>query len=655
MAAVLAGLLLASAILGVADAAVALWSNRAVAPHATVPLCLTAPFVLAFVLLLPAVPIVAFALRGRTKSIREVTALLLGLVAAVAVLRAGDALRVGWTGAGATSLAAVLLPLLLAAAAGAALLCRRVALAAFRVLDERMVLRLVLVAAIVQATAFAGIVWQLRREGRGVVRDALGALRGVSLDAEASVPTFDGASRDAASSAPENLVLVTIDTLRADQLESGRMPQTAAFAASATRFDEAYAASSWTLPSVASLMTGLPASRHDAGRPRGEDPLARSPLSARHATLATRLARAGFATRAIVTNPYLGLGYGLGQGFAAYENVTLESEAFLTLRPTLGFWLLEQLLPSLAIVDRGAAVTRRAARFLTARAPGTRFFLWLHYVDPHAPYAGTTRSFRDDLLAGGSGTGALPRMAQLRSGELRPTRAGRTALRTAYARAVRAVDDEVGAILTLLEQRGLAVNTLVVVTADHGEEFWDHGGVEHGHTLFSELVHVPLLVRCPGCAPRGARIDAAVGLDGLAPTLLDLLGVGREAREGVQPMAAGFASLLRGEPYEMRPVLSENLLFAEERVALRTQRYTYVVWANGKEELYDRRSDPRELRDLAARRGLLRHHRELLAGVRGRPFGEGSASADGDADAIPRGTNVTPVTRRALQALGYIE
>src|SRR5207245_1878781 len=117
-------------------------------------------------------------------------------------------------------------------------------------------------------------------------------------------------------------------------------------------------------PAVASLLTGLPAARHGAGRPTGEDPLARSPLAPGAETLATRLQRAGFATRAIVTNPYLGLGYGLGQGFDAFENVTLESEAVLTLRPTLGFWLLEQLWPALAIVDRGDAVTSRAARFL---------------------------------------------------------------------------------------------------------------------------------------------------------------------------------------------------------------------------------------------------------------------------------------------------
>lgn len=642
----LAGLLLAGTLLGLADALAASWSNRTVAPHATLPLCLTAPFVVATLVLLP------LALLGLLPPYREATvraraAGLLGVAAGAAVLRVAIALHDAWRGTGTTALGPPLLAASVAAAACAAWASRKVALACLRRIDERWIARLVVVAAITQAAALAGVGWLVQREGRGVVRDALAAKARVAPSS--ATAAGQGRSGPAPAGRPENLVLITIDTLRADHLDGSRMPRSSALAADGASFAAAYAASSWTLPALASLMTGLPAAEHGAGRALGEDPLARSPLSPEHATLATRLARAGFATRAIVTNPYLGLGYGLGQGFASFENVTLESEAALTLRPTLGFWLLEQLMPALAIVDRGDAVTRRAARFLAARERGGRFFLWLHYVDPHAPYDGATRSFRDDLLAGGAGAGALPRMAQLRAGEIRPLPAGREALRAAYARAVRAVDVEVGAILDLLDRHDLAARTVVALTADHGEEFWDHGGVEHGHTLFAELVHVPLLIRCPGCAPSGSRIAAPVGIAGLAATLLELLVVAPEPGAPGPPADAGFAGLVRGEPLPARPVVSENLLFAEERVALRTGRYTYVAWVNGKEELYDRLRDPGELRDLAARRRLLRRHRELLASLR-RPAPE-EAAANGER----KGTGVTAVTRRALQALGYVE
>jgi arylsulfatase A-like enzyme len=329
----------------------------------------------------------------------------------------------------------------------------------------------------------------------------------------------------------------------------------------------------------------------------------------------------------------------------------------ITLRPTVGFATLAWLVPWLAIADRGDAVTARAARFLRARHDG-RFFLWLHYLDAHAPYDGVTRSFRDELLAGGGVTTRLPRMAQMRAGEIRPDGAARGVLRAAYAAAVRSVDEQIGRVAELLDESGLAARTLLVVTADHGEELWDHGAVEHGHTLYDELIRVPLVVRCPGCAARGASVDVPVATAALAPSVLELLGVdpGTGADTPGLRAARGFAPLLRGEPWLAQPIVSENLLFAEDRVAIRTARHTYVVWPNGKEEVYDRARDPRELHDLAARGALLRRQRALLAAARDAP-----GSAPPPPDAAPVGTadapasdpTVDPRLRRALGALGY--
>ena len=587
--------LLAAVALGATDALLAARHSAGIAPGRTLPLCLTAPFPIALVVLVPA------------------------------------------------AFVAALLPL----GARAVAACTRRA-------GEARLRRWVAAAAVLHAAAIAGVVWQAQREGRGVARDLLKGLTRRDEPAHRALREEErGDARRESAGAPDNLILVTVDTLRADHLDDARMPRTSALARDGVSFAQAFAASSWTLPSVASLLTGLPAARHGAGAPLGPDPLSRAALGATHATLATVLRGAGFTTRAVVTNPYLGLGYGLGRGFDAYENVTLESEAVLTLRPTIGFTALERIFPALGVADRGDAVTARAARFLRAPHDG-RFFLWLHYVDPHAPYDGATRSFRDELLAGGGATTRLPRMAQLRAGEIRPDAAGRAALREAYARAVRFADRQVGAIADLLDETGLTGRTLLVVTADHGEELWDHGGVEHGHTLYDEVVRVPLVLRCPGCAPRGLRVEAPVATASLAPTLLDLLGVdvaaGASADASALRAGNGFAPLLRGTPWTPAPIVSENLLFAEDRIALRTVRHTYVAWPNGKEELYDRARDPRELRDVGARASLLRRHRTMLAAASAAP---GAGADDRVTPAPPAPADAR--LRSALAALGYVE
>jgi arylsulfatase A-like enzyme len=572
---------------------------------------------------------------------RAATALLLAAASALLVLRAATALAGAWRAAGDATFVRLVAALAAPAALGCALAVRSAAGALLARVPGRALRTATTLAAVVQAAALGGVLWQVARESHGLVgavAEAASAVQGVP-ERRAAAPAADP---------PRHLVLVTIDTLRADHLDAARMPHLTALAADGVRFDDALAAAPWTLPAVASLLTGMPAAHHGAGVPTGVDPLARSPLPPDRATLAEHLTAAGFVARAVVTNPYLGLGFGLGRGFASFENLTLESEAVLTLRPTLGWWVLEHLLPVSLLTDLGAAVTARAARVLRAHDPEQRLFLWLHYVDPHAPYDGATRSFRGDLLATASGHGGLPRMAQLRAGEIRPDAEGRRALREAYAGAVRAADAQIGAVVRLLEERGLAASTLLVVTADHGEEFWEHGGVEHGHTLYDELVRVPLVVRGPGCRRAGARVGVPVGVEQLAATLLDVLGVA-PLPGAAGALAPGFAALLRGGPYAPRPVVSENLLFAEERVALRDARYTYVVWPSGKEELYDRRRDPGERQDLAARRRLVRARRALLAVTRR------TAASSGDGDAPRGGAATAPLTRRALRALGYVE
>ncbi|HUI24827.1 MAG TPA: sulfatase, partial [Candidatus Kryptonia bacterium] len=403
------------------------------------------------------------------------------------------------------------------------------------------------------------------------------------------------------------------------------------------------------------VLTGMNARHHGAGRiTNRRDPLGRSGLPAGAWTLATALHERGYRTHAIVTNPYLALRYGLGEGFEGYENVTIESEAFLAFGQTTAVRLLTWLRPELLVGDRGATVSARARYWLASagRAAQSRFFLWIHYVDPHPPYsradANRHKSFRSDSLFAPRGGDApirltSPDVARLRSGEIRLSREQKEAVHELYRAEIASVDAAVGNVLQAVRDAGLRDQTLIICVADHGEEFWDHGGVEHGHTLYDELLHVPLMLRWPGRLPAGAHVAALVRVTDVAPTILDLAGI------AVPPAGLdgeSLLSLINGHETVPRFALSENLLFAEERVALRTLNRKYVRWENGKEEVYDLTQDPTEQRDLAGSATAVEPLRQLYAAV------NTNASAG-----AARGTQPTldAQAAAALRSLGYLQ
>ncbi len=465
--------------------------------------------------------------------------------------------------------------------------------------------------------------------------------------------------RDAAGAADgqPNVLLISIDTLRADHLGSygdahGLTPHMDRLAAAGVLFEHAITSSPWTLPAVASMLTGQDPHRHGAGAiTNRRDPLGRSALSEGAWTLAQALHERGYRTHAIVTNPYLALRYGLGQGFDSYENVSIESEAFLAFGQTTAVRLLNWLRPDVATGDRGETVSARAQRWLEAREPARPFFLWLHYVDPHPPYsrASVTRhkSFRtDSLFAPAAGSEAemtltSPDVARLRSGEIRLSAEQKEAVHDLYRAEVASVDAAVGAVLDALDRVGGRERTLVVCVADHGEEFWEHGGVEHGHTVYEELVRVPWLLRWPGHLPEGARVQPVVRITDVAPTILDLLSIAPPPDRDGQSVLP----VLRGDESRPRIAVSENLLFAEERTGLRTPAHKYVHWDSGKEEVYDLTTDPEERRDLAGIDATLGPLRQLYATIhRSRPAADGK----------PQPPQLDGGAEQALRALGYL-
>jgi arylsulfatase A-like enzyme len=419
------------------------------------------------------------------------------------------------------------------------------------------------------------------------------------------------------------VLLVTIDTLRADRLAAfggapGLTPNLDRLASHGIRFTSAITAAPWTLPAIASVLTGLTPDEHGAGRSLDAfDVLARSPLPATTWTLTSALSRCGFLTQAFVTNPYLSMRYGVGNGFDRFENVSMESEAFVAFADTTAVRLVQALAPRLVIGDIGQTVTDRALPWL-ARHHDERFFLWVHYVDAHAPYGDPrvlgNKSFRGDTVAAALTeqqaqlTQRFDAVARLRSGEIRLTPDQRRQLIHLYDTSVAYDDEQVGQLLDALDRLELSDHTVVIVVGDHGEEFWDHGGVEHGHTLYEELIRVPLIIRWPG-GPTQRQVESVVRLTDIAPTVVDVTGCRVD-----MPVIDGrsLRPLMEAEADDPRTAFSEGMLFSDEKHALRTSQFKYVRWANGKEELFDLLEDPRELRDLASRDGTVEEFRRQM-------------------------------------------
>jgi len=318
--------------------------------------------------------------------------------------------------------------------------------------------------------------------------------------------------------AGSNLVVVSIDTLRADHLgtygyDKPTSPVIDALAARGARFDNAIAASHWTAPSHVSLLTGLHPVQHgvrafpNPGRLSPEVP-----------TLAELLSEAGYDTAGFAAGLYVGEGIGLADGF--------------------GTWV-ERVAPARHRMEEASAWVRGHAE----TAPDTPFFLFVHTYQVHDPYDPPPpydRWFQDDPGAPIAEWLRLPHSETTFPG-WRPDAEQLATQVALYDGEIRYTDEMLGQLLDTLAEAGVADDTLVVITSDHGEEFFDHGWVGHGR-LFKELLHVPLVLAHPAL-PGVAQpaVSQPVGHVDVVPTVLDLLGVDAPAdlpgRSAVSAMA----------------------------------------------------------------------------------------------------------------------
>jgi arylsulfatase A-like enzyme len=292
------------------------------------------------------------------------------------------------------------------------------------------------------------------------------------------------------------IVLITLDTLRADGLDARRMPRTHAFAGRGLRFERFYAASSATQPTHATLFTGQHPWEHGVAR----NGIA---LDASYETLAERLRSAGFATAAVVASFALERRFALDQGFDHYEQ---EFEHSLV----RGVWEGEQI-EGQRFYGLAGPVVARALASLDALS-GPKQFLWLHLFDPHEPYGD----------AAGGQIAYPSRIRQLASAQELERPHMRYARRL-YDADLAHLDTALGAFFERLEADEEQIETHVLLTSDHGESFGEDGSFTHGYRVSPEQVHVPCVIVSPRVAP-GVRGDVAGSRD-VARTLLGLAGV----------------------------------------------------------------------------------------------------------------------------------
>jgi arylsulfatase A-like enzyme len=442
----------------------------------------------------------------------------------------------------------------------------------------------------------------------------------VLADRFAAPPSF-------AADAPGLIVLVTIDALRADHLgvygyARPTSPNIDAFARQSLVIEHAISQAPYTKASIASLMTGLYPTTHktyttaanivDAmdGRVDGVRG-ATDVLPESVTTLAEALKTRGYGTAALTTNPFLIPDFGFAQGFDRFEFISHEGFA------------------------EADDVLERALRVIDEREQP--LFLWVHLMEPHSPYAPRQAFERE-----------LPRLVPprpipetvtippyLASGGSRDARW----YETLYDREIRNVDAAFGVFISRLQKDPAWGEAIVVLTSDHGEEFFEHGGLEHNATLYDELVRVPLIMRVPALGAR--HVASQAQLVDVMPTIVALAGGAVAAIHGqdLRPM-------LRGEARAIEPAYSE---IVGRQYATRTPEWKFVAGPGDERALFALTRDPSEQHNMAAvhpRQVAAMEHvleRMIASAVNaGRRIAGATAPVD-------------DATMRRLEALGYVQ
>jgi arylsulfatase A-like enzyme len=444
------------------------------------------------------------------------------------------------------------------------------------------------------------------------------------------------------TSRPPNVVLVVIDTARADHFSSYGYPRPTtphldAFAREAIRFERAYSVSCWTVPAHASMFTGLYPATHWAGQTNVW-------LDDRFTTIAELLRARGYATADFSGNPWVSPTTNLVQGFDVVETMTGR--------------------PDLAPTGAKPHPTNKLIADWLGRRPTDRpFFLFVNYLEPHAPYQ-PPKQFEARFLPGGLSD--AERAAALvpwtdwylgRAGLTPAAAAERTAL---YDGEIAYADEIVSDLLEELRRAKVYDDSLIIIASDHGENLGEHGHLTHVFALYEPTARVPLLVRLPGAARGGSVRTDPVQLVDLFSTIASFAGIPID-----DPEVVGRDLLGAPSPPD-RPILTEfdfplhtlERFTPEERTsaalapirrslrALIVGRYKLIAGSDGKRELYDIASDPSESRNLREENPRQATSLEAQADELAARFAAPRPS--------PHSAPLDPATEERLRELGYV-
>ena len=428
-----------------------------------------------------------------------------------------------------------------------------------------------------------------------------------------------------------SVVLIVVDTLRPDHLVTygyarPTSPSLDEWAATGVVFENAYSSSPWTLPAFGTLFTGHYPTRHGAGvlRAAGEQVASEaqpgpgggtnrfSRLDSSLATLGEVLRDCGYATAAFVSNPFLHPRFGIDRGFDDYDH---------------------------APGRRARVVVDRSLDWIREHS-SEPFFVVVHVMDPHLPYNAPEPwrgRFTDAVESQYEPPVAGARRIRRQIPQLSET--DKEFIIAAYDEEIAFVDEQISSLMNELERLEAWNDTLVIFTADHGEELFEHGGFEHGHSLYDEVARVPLIVWSTRVSP--GRVAAPVSLVDLMPTVLEAVGVDSD----LDLSGNSLWPLLQGDSVSIdRAVLVEGMLYGAESKSV-------ILWPNklildptsGGKRLFDLAVDPGEHQDLTPNAGesveRLVSTLELLSSSRPERLQE---------------AEMDPRVMEQLRALGYI-
>jgi arylsulfatase A-like enzyme len=419
-----------------------------------------------------------------------------------------------------------------------------------------------------------------------------------------------------------SVLLIVIDTLRRDHVgcygySRDTTPQIDRLAAVSWRYTHAFSQAPWTTPSIGALLS----SRYPS-----ELGISAAPdrLPDRYVLLAEALKAQGYATAAVISHYFLGSKWNFNQGFDRFDESNVLGHAKVS---------------SPGVTDTAISIVDEHRR----RDPDQPLFLFVHYFDPHYDYIEHEGfRFSDPAYHGpvASGTVYTDLLAMLP----KLTPADVAHLVDLYDSEIAFTDSHVGRLLDHLRELGTFDDTLIVLTADHGEEFRERGAIGHGQSLYNELIRVPLLVKYPGSG--GGVVEGNVGLIDVYPTLLDYMGIAAtEELSGRSFLGQG-----PGSPPSPRLLFSETD-WGHYRGVVRDQLKLLYHQPTGSYLFFDMGADPGERDNLTsqlAQRGLTAEFYQLQEKLRTWMEVMEREKVDGGE------VDITPEERRQLEALGYL-